>query len=63
MANPNRTVAEFRRKNPRARSGVAPDSELQEIFDAVSRGELTSKDGAEKLKKLLELRDTQSQTK
>ena len=62
MANPNRTVAEWRRKHPRIKTQAEIDAETQRrremnpelyaIMDADSRGEMTPAEGAAALAKL-----------
>lgn len=60
MANPNKTVAEWRRKNPRNRSAEISDRERKAnpemfaIMDAVSEGRMTAADGAQRIKEMTE---------
>lgn len=56
MANPNRTVAEFRRRNPRPTRPQEPDVEMRTVMDAVGRGDMTPADGARRVKEMMEAR-------
>lgn len=56
MANPNRTAAEFRRRNPRPASPKAPDEEMRAVMDAVGRGDMTPADGARRVAEMMEER-------
>lgn len=61
MANPNRAVAEFNRRHPRARTEAqraAADarhaaSPFAAIMDAVSRFEITPEEGARRMKEVM----------
>jgi hypothetical protein len=62
MANPNKTVGEWRRKNPKVRTPAEQAAEFDKdrqrfpdvyaVMDAVSRGEMTPAEGAAAVKKL-----------
>lgn len=60
MANPNKTVEAFRRKNPRNRSGDVSermrksDPDVFTVMDAVSEGRMTVFEGAQRIKEMTE---------
>ena len=57
MANPNKTVAAFRRRNPRPPHRREPDVAMAEVMDAVSKGNMTPEEGAQKMREMMEKRN------
>lgn len=54
MANPNKTVAAFRQRNPRPVSDRPVQAWLQDIMDKVSTGAMTPDEAAQKVRESME---------
>ncbi len=56
MPNPNKTVGAFRKRNPRPTNPKVHDEKMRAVMDAVGKGEMTSSEGANKIREIMNSR-------